>query len=50
MQMFKDIGHPYAKGAEVYDSTFENVQAGDAPRFCSGWPINTAQWCLGPET
>ena len=29
MQMFKDIGHPYAKGAEVYDSTFENVQAGE---------------------
>jgi NAD+ synthase (glutamine-hydrolysing) len=28
-QMFKDIGHPYAKGDAVYDVTFENVQAGD---------------------
>ena len=26
--MFKDIGHPYADGKEVYDTTFENVQAG----------------------
>ncbi|MDD4071727.1 MAG: NAD(+) synthase [Desulfobacterales bacterium] len=29
MQMFKDIGHPYASGQKVYDITFENVQAGD---------------------
>ncbi len=29
MQMFKDIGHPYAKGELVYDITFENVQAGE---------------------
>jgi NAD+ synthase (glutamine-hydrolysing) len=28
MQMFADIGHPYAAGDEVYDVTFENVQAG----------------------
>jgi NAD+ synthase (glutamine-hydrolysing) len=28
MQMFKDLGHPFAKGEEVYDVTFENVQAG----------------------
>jgi len=31
MQMLKDMGHPYAKGvrdAQVYDITFENVQAG----------------------
>jgi NAD+ synthase (glutamine-hydrolysing) len=28
MQMFKDIGHPFAKGKKVYDITFENVQAG----------------------
>ena len=27
-QMLKDLGHPYAKGEEVYDITFENVQAG----------------------
>jgi NAD+ synthase (glutamine-hydrolysing) len=26
--MLKDIGHPYASGALVYDATFENVQAG----------------------
>ncbi|KAK0329561.1 hypothetical protein LTR94_036276, partial [Friedmanniomyces endolithicus] len=26
-QMFKDIGHPYAKGEPVHDITFENVQA-----------------------
>jgi NAD+ synthase (glutamine-hydrolysing) len=29
MQMFKDIGHPYAAGKQVYDLTFENVQAGE---------------------
>lgn len=27
-QMLKDIGHPFGKGEEVYDVTFENVQAG----------------------
>jgi len=29
MQMFRDIGHPYAEGSPVYDITFENVQAGE---------------------
>ncbi len=29
MQMFKDINHPFARGEEVYDITFENVQAGE---------------------
>ena len=28
-QMLEDIGHPYAEGEEVYDITFENVQAGE---------------------
>ncbi|MXP25497.1 NAD(+) synthase [Altererythrobacter indicus] len=27
-RMLEDIGHPVAKGEEVYDVTFENVQAG----------------------
>ena len=27
-QLLKDLDHPYAKGEEVYDITFENVQAG----------------------
>jgi NAD+ synthase (glutamine-hydrolysing) len=27
-QMLKDLGHPFAQGEEVYDITFENVQAG----------------------
>ena len=27
-QMLKDLGHPAGEGAEVYDVTFENVQAG----------------------
>jgi NAD+ synthase (glutamine-hydrolysing) len=27
-QMLSDLGHPYADGKEVYDVTFENVQAG----------------------
>ena len=27
-QMLTDIGHPFARGEEVYDITFENVQAG----------------------
>ena len=29
MQMLRDIGHPYAQGQQVYDVTFENVQAGE---------------------
>jgi NAD+ synthase (glutamine-hydrolysing) len=29
MQMFRDIGHPFADGKPVYDITFENVQAGE---------------------
>lgn len=29
MQMFKDIGHPFATGQSVFDTTFENVQAGE---------------------
>jgi len=29
MQMFRDIGHPYASGEPVFDVTFENVQAGE---------------------
>jgi NAD+ synthase (glutamine-hydrolysing) len=28
-QMLADIGHPYARGVELYDVTFENVQAGE---------------------
>jgi NAD+ synthase (glutamine-hydrolysing) len=29
LQMLHDIGHPYAAGEPVYDTTFENVQAGE---------------------
>jgi NAD+ synthase (glutamine-hydrolysing) len=29
LQMLEDIGHPYSKGQEHYDVTFENVQAGE---------------------
>jgi len=29
LQMLKDIGHPYAQGEDVFDITFENVQAGE---------------------
>lgn len=29
LQMLKDIGHPYARSEEVFDVTFENVQAGE---------------------
>lgn len=29
MQMFRDIGHPFAEGRPVYDIAFENVQAGE---------------------
>jgi NAD+ synthase (glutamine-hydrolysing) len=28
-QMLRDIGHPFAEGRPVYDTTFENVQAGE---------------------
>jgi len=27
--MLKDIGHPFASGQQVFDATFENVQAGE---------------------
>jgi NAD+ synthase (glutamine-hydrolysing) len=29
LQMLQDLGHPYAEGRQVYDVTFENVQAGE---------------------
>jgi NAD+ synthase (glutamine-hydrolysing) len=29
LQMLGDIGHPFSRGEEVYDVTFENVQAGE---------------------
>jgi len=29
LQMLKDINHPFAEGQEIYDLTFENVQAGE---------------------
>src|SRR5258706_7280848 len=29
MQMFRDMGHPYARGRKQYDIAFENVQAGE---------------------
>jgi len=29
MQLLKDIGHPFAAGQPVFDTTFENVQAGE---------------------
>ena len=28
-EMLRDIGHPFASGRQVYDVTFENVQAGE---------------------
>ncbi len=33
LQMFKDIKHPYANGKEIYDITFENVQAGQRTAY-----------------
>ncbi len=29
LQMLKDIGHPFAEGQNIYDITFENIQAGE---------------------
>lgn len=29
MQMLRDIEHPYARGERLFDTTFENVQAGE---------------------
>jgi NAD+ synthase (glutamine-hydrolysing) len=29
MQMLKDIGHPFSAGERLFDTTFENVQAGE---------------------
>jgi NAD+ synthase (glutamine-hydrolysing) len=50
LAMLRRIGHPYAKGEPVYDVTFENVQAGSAPRTCSGSPISIAAWSWAPAT
>jgi NAD+ synthase (glutamine-hydrolysing) len=40
-QMLTDMGHPFAQGEEVYDITFENVQAGlgtgDLSELALGW-------------
>jgi NAD+ synthase (glutamine-hydrolysing) len=33
MQMFKDIKHPFAAGKKNYDTTFENVQAGQRTSY-----------------
>ncbi|PKN66248.1 MAG: NAD(+) synthase [Deltaproteobacteria bacterium HGW-Deltaproteobacteria-12] len=33
MQMFKDIKHPFAVGKKNYDTTFENVQAGQRTSY-----------------
>jgi NAD+ synthase (glutamine-hydrolysing) len=32
-QMLQDLGHPFAKGELCYDTTFENVQAGERTSF-----------------
>lgn len=29
LQMLRDIGHPFSRGEQVYDVTFENAQAGE---------------------
>ncbi|MCK9229534.1 MAG: NAD(+) synthase [Syntrophales bacterium] len=29
LQMMKDIGHPFADGTKIYDTVFENIQAGE---------------------
>jgi NAD+ synthase (glutamine-hydrolysing) len=29
LQMLTDVGHPFSRGEQVYDVTFENVQAGE---------------------
>ncbi|HXX19202.1 MAG TPA: NAD(+) synthase [Candidatus Acidoferrum sp.] len=29
LQLLKDIGHPFGSGQQVFDTTFENVQAGE---------------------
>jgi NAD+ synthase (glutamine-hydrolysing) len=32
-QMLQDLGHPFARGEPCYDTTFENVQAGERTSF-----------------
>jgi NAD+ synthase (glutamine-hydrolysing) len=32
-QMLQDLGHPFARGEACYDTTFENVQAGERTSF-----------------
>ncbi len=59
LMMLKDIGHPYSRGEEVYDTTFENVQAGERTshlfrlaNLCDGLVVGTGDlselalgWC-----
>lgn len=33
IQIFKDIKHPFADGKKIYDTTFENVQAGQRTSY-----------------
>ncbi len=33
MQVFKELDHPFSRGEEIYDITFENVQAGERTSF-----------------
>ena len=44
-QMLADIGHPAAHGENCYDTTYENVQAGQRTSILFAWPICTAVWC-----
>ncbi len=32
-QMYQDINHPFARGKKIYDTTFENVQAGQRTSY-----------------
>jgi NAD+ synthase (glutamine-hydrolysing) len=59
LQMLKDISHPYSRGKNLYDVTFENVQAGQRTSIlfrlanqCHGMVVGTGDlselalgWC-----
>jgi NAD+ synthase (glutamine-hydrolysing) len=49
-QMLKDLGHPFGRGEEVYDVTFENVQAGLRTDYLFRPPTSAAASCSAPAT
>ncbi len=48
LQMFKDLGHPFAEGSPQYDVTFENVQAGERTSHLFRLANHHRRWLSAP--